>query len=124
MSIELENNPDLAGSTQLTEQLIQIGNIEHLDSMTKEKEAMIREKITDQVLSDNPWKKRRPTVSPVKEMPTNLEDSFEEKEKVREQVEKQVRQEYDQKVQLEVKERLKGFELFQKENKELKNQIA
>ena len=92
----------MAGSTQLTEQLIEIANIENPDKKTKEKEKIIREQIIDQVLEENPWKKRRPTVSPVKEVAIRLEDSFEEKEKVREQVEKEVRKEYDQKVKKEV----------------------
>ena len=73
------------------------------------------------MLEENPWQKRRPTVSPVKEVPTKMEESFAEKERVREKVEREVREEYDRKVELEVQERLRGLEKFQKENLELKN---
>ena len=50
-----------------------------------------------------------------------MEESFAEKERVREKVEREVREEYDRKVELEVQERLRGLEKFQKENLELKN---
>lgn len=62
-----------AGSVQLTEQLIE----QYCpDKKLQDKHIEMREKIVAYVLEENPWQKRRPTVSPVKEVPTRLEDSF------------------------------------------------